>query len=178
MNKSENENLITRAQSGNADAFEALVNAHYEVMFKMAYKWCGNRQDAEDITQESCIKLARGIASFRHDSAFTSWLYRLVINTAKDWVKKQSRHPSSSDGMEKLATKAKAEDQVFAQQVLAEVHNLPDGEKEALLLVMAEGLTHKEAADALGCKESTISWRIHEARKKLNGIFESERAHG
>jgi RNA polymerase sigma factor (sigma-70 family) len=77
-------------------------------MFKMAYKFCGNRQDAEDITQESCIRLARGLHSFKGDSAFTSWLYRLVINTAKDWYKSNNRHPKSDEGLETAEVSAKA----------------------------------------------------------------------
>jgi RNA polymerase sigma-70 factor (ECF subfamily) len=55
---------------------------------------------------------------------------------------------------------------------------LPEGERDALLLVMSEGLSHKEAGQILGCKESTISWRIHEARKKLGALFEKEQKYG
>ena len=171
--------LINAAQKGDARAFEALVNRHYKVMFKMAYKYCANQNDAEEVTQEACIKLARGLHSFGHNSAFTSWLYRLVINAAKDWYKSQNRHPKpSSDELEKISVQSKSEDQLYATQVLVEIHKLPEGEKDALLLVVSEGLTHKEAADILECKESTISWRIHEARKKLSAIFEKEQSHG
>jgi RNA polymerase sigma-70 factor (ECF subfamily) len=178
MDDREEKRLIERAAGGDAGAFEALVGKHYETMFKMAYKWCANRQDAEDITQEACIRLARGIESFRHECAFTSWLYRLTINTAKDWYKKQNRHAGSSDGLDKAAIDEKSESAVYAQQVLAAISRLPDGEKEALLLVLHEGLTHKEAARLLKCKESTVSWRIHEARKKLGAAFEQEKSYG
>ena len=68
----EDSELIKRAVAGNADAFESLINEYYEVMFKMAFKWCGNRRDAEDITQDACIKLARGISSYNGKSKFTS----------------------------------------------------------------------------------------------------------
>jgi len=179
MPEAETQDLIKRAQSGNADAFEALVNIYYEAMFKMAFKWCGNQRDAEDITQESCIKLARGIGSYKGDSAFTSWLYRLVINTAKDWVKAQGRHDHGGEQvLETMPAKDNAEENMYASQVWAEVHKLPEVEKESLLLVMAQGLSHKEAAKLCGVKESTISWRIHEARKKLAEIFGKERKHG
>lgn len=178
MSKNEDRELIKRAQSGDAGAFEALANQYYETMFKMAYKFCGNRPDAEDITQESCIRLARGIHSFKGDSAFTSWLYRLVINTGKDWYKSNNRHPKSDDGLETVQVSAKGEDQLYAKQVIAAVYELPEGERDALLLVMSEGLSHKEAGQILGCKESTISWRIHEARKKLGALFEKEQKYG
>ena len=174
----DDKDLIRNARRGDADAFEALVNKYYDTMFRMAFKWCGRRSDAEDITQEACLKLARGIQSFKGDSAFTSWLYRLVINTAKDWYKSNNRHPSSSDGLETATLAAKAEDQLYAREVLAEIYKLPEGEKDALLLVMSEGLSHKEAGVVLGCKESTISWRIHEARKKLGALLDKEQKYG
>lgn len=171
--------LLNRASRGDADAFEALVNTYYEVMFKMAYKWCGNNRDAEDITQESCIKLARGISSFKGGSKFTSWLYVMVINTAKDWYKSQNRHPEGTELLESIvADSENTEQKLYTRQVLDEVNKLPDAEKESLLLVMGQGLSHKEAADLSGVKESTISWRIHEARKKLESIFGKEERYG
>ena len=178
MNDPQDKELIAKARKGNAQAFEALVNKHYGTMFKMAFKWCGNESDAQDITQDACIKLARGLDSFKGDAAFTSWLYRLVINTGKDWYKKHNRHPSGADGLETLSTKSKSEERLYAKQVIAAVQDLPDGEKEALILVMSEGLSHKEAAKILDVKESTVSWRIHEARKKLGAQFAKEQSHG
>ncbi len=100
MDKALERELIGKAQAGDAGAFEALVNGYYKTMFRMAYKFCGNRQDAEDVTQESCIRLARGLRTFKNDSAFTSWLYRLVINTGKDWYRSHNRHPKSDEGLE------------------------------------------------------------------------------
>ena len=171
--------LIKRATHGDADAFEVLVNDYYEVMFKMAYKWCGNQRDAEDITQEACIKLARGIGGYKGKSKFTSWLYVLVINTAKDWYKSQNRHPEGTELLEVVVAEDPQSDQkLYTRQVLAEVNKLPDAEKESLLLVMGQGLSHKEAARLSGVKESTISWRIHEARKKLQNIFGKEERYG
>lgn len=171
--------LIKRAQSGDARAFEALVGECYDMMFKMAFKWCGNRGDAEDITQEACIKLARGILGFRHDCKFSSWLYTLVINAAKDWYRAQNRHPQGDEAqLEKIATPSDAEERQHARQVWDQVYKLPEGEKAAVLLVMAEGMSHKEAAKMLKIKESTVSWRIHEARKKLEHIFGKEQKYG
>ena len=180
MNKAgEDKELIKRAAAGDADAFEALVNAYYEVMFKMAYKWCGNRRDAEDITQEACIKLARGIGSYNGKSKFTSWLYMVVINTAKDFYKSQNRHPEGTELLDTIVgADDNAEERVFARQVLDAVHDLPEGEKESVLLVLGQGLSHKEVAKISGVKESTISWRIHEARKKLESLFKKEERYG
>lgn len=178
MDKNNDKELIKRAQGGDAQAFEALANAYYETMFRMAYKFCGNRQDAEDVTQEACMKLARNIGSFRHDSAFTSWLYRLTINTAKDWYKSNNRHPKSDEGLETAQAGENNEQQLYAKQVIAALHDLPEGERDAVILVLSEGLSHKEAGKILGCKESTVSWRIHEARKKLGALFGKEQKYG
>ena len=179
MPDTDDTDLINRAVRGDSRAFEDLVNNYYEVMFKMAFKWCGNRRDAEDITQEACIKLARGISSFKGDSKFTSWLYRLTINAAKDWYKSQNRHPEGDEFLETLkAPDSKQEEKLYAAQVWEEVYQLPEAEKEAILLVVGQGLSHKEVAKMSGVKESTISWRVHEARKKLEDIFGKEQHYG
>lgn len=178
MDELNDADLIAKAKKGDAKAFEALVNNSYRTMFKIAFKYCGNQRDAEDITQDACIKLARGISKFKGDCAYTSWLYRLVINCAKDFYKKNNRHIPQEVEVEELATNNKADDALYTKQVIDAVHNLPEGEKEAVLLVHGEGLSHKEAAKALEVKESTISWRIHEARKKLSDQFERNQQHG
>lgn len=179
--------LIKQAQSGDAKAFEALLNHHYDTLFRFAFKWCGKREDAEDIAQQSCIKLARGLEQFRFESSFTSWLYRLVINCAKDWQKNQARHSSSrlqENTIDKNAAEESAqghfkydqgfETTILVRQLLNQLEDLADGMKETALLVHAEGFTHKEAATILGIKESTISWRIHEIRRQLQPAFGRE----
>ncbi|MGV7220731.1 MAG: RNA polymerase sigma factor [Nitrospinales bacterium] len=161
--------LIIKAQGGDKSAFEALVCENYDLMFRIAFKWCGDQEDAEDITQNACIKLARNIDGFQFKSAFTSWLYRLVINTAIDWKRQNTRHLTQElmDDNVPDPINSEAENTFYTKQVLEKVHSLPKREKSALLLVMSEGLSHKEAASIMQCKESTISWYIHEARKKL-----------
>ena len=172
MLQSADNDLIKKAQGGDKSAFEALVLANYDVMFRIAFKWCGNQEDAEDITQNACIKLARYIDGFQFKSAFTSWLYRLVINTAIDWKRQNTRHLTQEliDDNVPNPINSEAENTLYTKQVLEKVQSLPNREKSALLLVMSEGLSHKEAADIMQCKESTISWYIHEARKKLKKL--------
>jgi len=171
--------MIRADQAGDRRAFEALLQDHYAIMFRMAFKWCGNRTDAEDITQNACIKLARSLDGYRFEAAFTSWLYRLVINTAIDWQRQNKKHsPLPEDGNEAMSSAgSSAEDIVQAHEMLAKVMQLPENEKTALLLVFSEGLTHAEAAFAMGCKESTVSWYVHEARKKLGVKDDGKREH-
>ena len=168
------EQLIKQAQAGNAQAFEDLLESHYDTMHRFAFKWCGNREDAEDIAQQGCVKLARNLGQYRFESSFSTWLYRLVINCAKDWQKTQGRHRCSADEhdqFEDLPYDDKPDKSVLVRQLLSALENFSDGMKETVLLVHAEGLTHGEAAAILGIKESTVSWRLHEIRKKFQSRF-------
>jgi RNA polymerase sigma-70 factor (ECF subfamily) len=132
-------------------------------------KYTAHRQDAEDIAQQACIKLATAIGTYRFKAAFSSWLYRLVLNCAHDWHRQQSRHVGGElpeDGGEGAEDHG-GESQIYLQQVLSRVDAMGEGLRDALVLVVGEGLSHAEAADLLGVKESTISWRLHEVRKRL-----------
>ncbi len=174
--------LIQRAQAGDRSAFEALLRLHYDTIYRIAYKWCGKREDAQDITQNACIKLARTIGSYQFRSAFLTWLYPLVINCAKDWARSRARHvgerlePKREEAC--LACPPAAEQLVYARQVLAQIRSLPEKQREAVFLVFSAGLSHREAATVLACQESTVSWYIHEARKKLRPLHEKEARHG
>ncbi len=162
--------LISLIHRGDSRAFEALVERHYATIFKIAFRWCRNRDDAEDITQDACIRLGRGISSFRNESRFTTWLYRLVLNAATDWQRKHARSTRIEQPLEPLTDGVEhpdAENRLYARRMLTEIDALPDKEKEAVLLVFAESMTHREAADILRCAESTISWRIYSARQRL-----------
>lgn len=175
--------LISAAQAGDSNAFAQLLAQHYDSMFRFAYRWCGHRSDAEDITQLACIKLAQSIGQFRFEAAFSSWLYRLVINCAKDWYKSQQRHKHQSidESMHRNeqesellspehTTEHTAENKIYLRQLLQRLDSFADGFKETALLVYGEGLTHAEAAEVLHLKESTVSWRLHEIRKQLKQL--------
>ncbi len=170
------EQLIKQAQAGNAEAFECLLDSYYDTIFRFAFKWCGSREDAEDVAQQACIKLARSLGQFRFESNFSSWLYRLVINCAKDWQKSQARHQSDSPNTDADQTidvpyKDEPDKPILIRQLLHSLEHFADGMKETVLLVHAEGFTHAEVATILGVKESTISWRLHEVRKKFQSQF-------
>jgi RNA polymerase sigma-70 factor (ECF subfamily) len=170
--------LIERAQQGDREAFESPLARYYDPIYRIAYRWCGNKADAEDVTQNACIKLAKSIDGFRFRSAFLTWVHTLVINTAKDWSKAKGRPTVAIDDDLDPAAAPEGEDRVYASQVMDHVRALPEREKEALLLVFVEGLTHGETAAVMNCRESTVSWYIHEARKKLQSLLHLERSHG
>ena len=170
MSETDQPGLIRAAQRGDGAAFGQLLAGCYDNIYRFAYRWCGNRTDAEDITQQACIKLAQSLGQFRFEAAFGSWLYRLVINCAKDWYKSQNRHQHGNidDWIEpERAPDRSAENSIYLQQLLRLLDSFAEGFKETALLVHGEGLSHAEAADILQIKESTVSWRLHEIRKQL-----------
>lgn len=168
MDNDADQQRVRRAQAGDAAAFAALLEAHYSLMYRFAFRWCGERQAAEDITQQACMKLAEVIGQFRFDSAFTTWLYRLVINSARDWQRREKRHVSvaESEATEPVESH-RGEAHLHLEQLLRQIDTLGKGFSETALLVLGEGLTHAEAAAVLKVKESTISWRLHSIRQQL-----------
>ena len=166
------ESLIAAAAGGDEQAFAELLDTQYSRIYRFAYRWCGNVADAEDVTQQACIKLAKSIAQFRGDAAFSSWLYRLVVNCAKDWQKAQYRHCGDDVIAEEAAVHDSGSSAVLLVEILGKVDAMGEGFKETALLVLGEGFSHREAGELLGVKESTISWRLHEMRRQLSSLGE------
>ena len=165
------EELVEFAAGGNRAAFETLLNRHYMTVYKIAYKCSGLKEDAEDITQNVLVKLASAIKSYKGDSKFTSWLYRITVNTSHDFYRKQKKNSKLEDIPEPASSDANQEDDIAANQIYRAISELPVKLKEAFLLVFDSDLNHAEAAKILGCAENTVSWRIFQARKKLKKIL-------
>src|SRR3954464_5011885 len=137
------QDLIRRAQAGDATAFGDLLDLYYDTIFRFAWKWCRHRVNAEDIAQLACIKLASSLAQYRFQAAFATWLYRLVISCAQDWQRSQRRHEHDELHHDAALTDdAQTEDQIYLAQVLDDLADLGEGMKETVLLVHAEGLSH------------------------------------
>ena len=175
------DSLIAQCQAGDAIAFEHLLEQYYDTIYRFAYRWCGDQHNAQDITQLACIKLAKSISQFEHQSSFTSWLYRLVINCAKDFYKSPTQHNQREESDENIYNSVgksvadQNEERFYAQQILEHINGLQDSLKDTLILIYGSGLSHSDAAKKLGIKESTVSWRVHEARKLLKETFASSR---
>jgi RNA polymerase sigma-70 factor, ECF subfamily len=170
--------LLKAAWHGDEQAFAQLLDRHYDQIYRFAYRWSGNKANAEDITQLACLKLARSLRQFRFEARFSTWLYRLVINCAKDWHKTEYRHGAQLEGETPDAADEAtdgAEHYAYLQQILRLLDGMADGFKETVLLVLAEGFSHAEAADILGIKENTVSWRIHEIRQTLQRLLQEAR---
>ena len=162
--------LAAAAIAGDREAFRRLVERHYDMIFRVAYRYVGSAADAEDIAQDVCVTLATKLSRFRGRSQFTTWLVSIVINRCRDSFR---RRKSSQALAEKYAALREAEDadQADTEQRTDWLHGALQGLEPALretvLLIIGEDLSHAEAAKILGCAESTVSWRVHMARKQL-----------
>ena len=176
MDNTKDSELVQLALSGDASAFGHLFNRHYSSVYRLAYKWCGVREDAEDIVQEVFVKLAAKLKLFGQKSAFKTWLYRITINTAKDFIRKHAtkRGYETAFALEQGTDNpgSPPEEKLAAQQLYRALDRLPEKQKAAVLLVLGEGMSHNEAARVLDCREATVSWRIFQARKKLKTSLE------
>jgi RNA polymerase sigma-70 factor (ECF subfamily) len=166
--------LITLAQNGDRRAFGLLVERHYEMIFRTAFKWSGSRADAEDIAQEVCVKLASALAGFDGRSAFATWLYRITLNAVRDVQRAGARVGRNAAALALVAADeqpAEQEEATAARELWAAVRRLPEKQRDAVLLVYAEDLSHAVAAGIMGCKEATVSWHIFEAKRALRGLL-------
>ncbi len=166
--------LVVRAQNGDAQAFGELIADHYDLIHRTAWKWCGNRTDAEDIAQDVCVKLGQAIAQFDGRSAFSSWVYRITLNAVRDLQRSTVRRARHADAYAEVAPEEQAAEQEEAAtsgQLWQAVRRLPEKQRDAVLLVYAEDLSHAAAAEIMGIKEATVSFHVHEARKTLRGLL-------
>ncbi|CCD85858.1 putative RNA polymerase, sigma-24 subunit, ECF subfamily [Bradyrhizobium sp. ORS 285] len=165
------DDLVWLATQGNRAAFEALLRRHYDLMHRVAWRMTGSRTDAQDICQDVCCALVERIASFRGDAKFTTWLIGIVRNACHDHHRRHSTLARLKGHLAVLARMAALPDgrDLFRRSWLAsELAQLSPLLRETVVLVVGEGMTHAEAATALGVSESTISGRMHEVRRRAS----------
>ncbi len=185
MRDRSDQSLIDQALGGDREAFAALVERHYASIFRIAWKWCGDKADAEDVAQDVCIKLASAIRSYKGEAAFSSWLYRVTLNAVRDLQRARARRAEHATtfardaavldgcgcgGLEPVS--GDPEEELEMRELWRTVRRLPDKQRDAVLLTYAEGLSHAEAARVMDCAESTVSWHVHEAKKQLKSLLE------
>ncbi len=164
--------LVQRSVAGDRAAFAELIGRHYGLIYRVAFKWCGNQADAEDIAQTVCMKLGKAIRSFDARAAFSSWLYRVTLNAVRDHQRADKSRQTRIAAAAVLADDAvdPAPDDPL-EEIWAAVAQLPDKQRDAILLIYSEGKNHAEAASIMNCAESTVSWHVHEAKKRLKGAL-------
>lgn len=168
--------LAIRAAEGDREAFRSLLERHYDRIFRLAWRLLGDRADAEDVTQEICVTLPRRLDGFRGASRFSTWLYRVTLNACRDFGRRRASIAALTRAYGEASDLAAGEaaDRTRRSGWLAEMLASLDGAlRETAVLVLDEDLSHAEAAAVLGVRESTVSWRMHELRKKLKALAKS-----
>ena len=164
--------LVEKAALGDRQAFAALVESRYDFIHAVAWRWCGDRQDAEDVAQEVCIRLAAAIRGFKGASRFGTWLYTVTLNAARDQMRKRRRAEwRDAAYLREQAVLEGGPEEGDNEELWQAVRQLPYMQRDAVLIIYGEGLSHDPAAEVLGCAETTISWHVHEARKRLKVLL-------
>jgi len=175
--KSDN-SLAFQAAAGDSEAFAELLERHYDRIYRVSARVLfGESELAADVAQDVCLKLKDNLAKFRGDSQFTTWLYRIVVNTAYDTLRKNSvRQRIEQNYAETVALShtnhsSETDDSAWLYRALSE---LSDKLRSTVFLVLEEELTHAEAGKVLQIPEKTVSWRMHEVRRQLRAMAKSE----
>lgn len=166
--------LIEKAQKGDRAAFSQLLDLHYDFVRSVAWRWCGRTCDVDDVAQDVCIRLAKSIDRFRGEGQFKTWLYTLTLNVARDHLRKKGRETRNLKSWASdptTPTHHVGNEDNRLEEIWTAVRTLPPKQSDAVLLVYAEGLSHAQAAEVLNCSESTVSWQVHEAKKRLKQML-------
>ena len=175
-----NSELVKKSQLGEKAAFEQLVIRHQELVFSLACKLTGNREMANDVAQESFIRAWKAIEKFRGDSTFSTWIYRITVNTAWTLRKKAKKHNTLNidDTYEPIVIDEKKDPELVAinsdlSSVLVNaLDKLPIEQRIIVELKNIEGRSHKEIADYLDISVTAAKVRLHRAHQKLRLILE------
>lgn len=172
--------LVKRVQAGDKDAYNILVIRYQHKIIDLANKFVNNQEDASDIAQEAFVKAYRSIGSFRGDSSFYTWLYRIVVNTAKSYLESNLKHTNSvavyihdlPQDSSSILTFHDSPDRLIESDELHEViikalEELPDDQKQAITLREIEGMSYEDIAAAMNIPIGTVRSRIFRARRYI-----------
>jgi len=174
--------LVERAQRGDKRAFGLLVEKYQRKLGRLLSRMIRDPAEVEDVVQEAFIKAYRALPNFRGDSAFYTWLYRIGINTAKNYLVALGRRPRVSNEIEvedaenfedgdELRTIATPETELMSKQIAQTVNEtveaLPEELRTAITLREIEGLSYEEIASLMGCPIGTVRSRIFRARETI-----------
>jgi len=174
--------LVERVKQGDKRAFDLLVQKYQHRIVSLVSRYVSDSVDALDVAQEAFIKAYRAIGNFRGDSAFYTWLYRIAINTAKNYLVARGRRPPASDidaqdaeqfaGDTRLKDRASPEHELLREEieetVYATIATLPDDLRTAIMLREMEGMSYEEIATTMECPIGTVRSRIFRAREAID----------
>ena len=174
--------LVERVQRGDKKAFDILVAKYQHKIVKLVSRYIRDQSEVLDVAQDAFIKAYRALPKFRGESAFYTWLYRIAINTAKNYLVAQGRRLPDSDveidvaeqyeGASELKDYATPERQLLKDEiektVFEVIEQLPEDLRTAITLRELEGLSYEEIAEAMGCPIGTERSRIFRAREAIH----------
>jgi len=181
VERSVDQQLVLRVQKGDKTAFDLLVRKYQHRIAKLVSRYVSDRAEVEDVTQEAFIRAFRAIKGFRGESAFYTWLYRIAVNTAKNYLVAQGRRPSTVDVEneegeaveigESVRDASTPERQLLADEIGRTVERVMNGMPEelrtALTLREIDGLSYEEIAEIMDCPIGTVRSRIFRAREAI-----------
>ena len=173
MTEPSDELLVSRAAAGDRQAFADLLQRHYRNIYRLGARILGDAEAAADLAQDVCVSLPAKLASYRGDSGFRTWLYRVVVNAARDAMRRAATRRRIEDHygeIEAINRSAAADWRREALWLRRSLAKLGNELRATVVLVVAEGLRHAEAGKVLGVAESTVSWRMREAKKRLRSL--------
>ncbi len=171
------EDLVAQSLGGDAQAFGVLISRNYDRIYRLGFTMLGAKGDAEDLAQDICAALPAKLKGFRGEARFTTWLHRVVLNAAKDVLRKRATRARASTGwgdVEILRRETASEQRAELEWLHGAMAKLDEDLRETVALVLGEDMTHAQAAGALGLSEGTVSWRMSEVRKELRRIAKEE----
>jgi RNA polymerase sigma-70 factor, ECF subfamily len=177
---------IARAKQGDAEAFEVLYNLHRRRVYSLCLRMTANTAEAEDLAQEAFLQLFRKIATFRGESAFSTWLHRMAVNVVLMHLRKKGLPVVSleetTEGTEETPKKDFGADDLALSgsidrlQLQTAVDRLPPGYRTIFVLHDVEGYEHNEIANLVGCSIGNSKSQLHKARMKLREFLKTSRA--
>jgi RNA polymerase sigma-70 factor, ECF subfamily len=172
MNGMSETDLIERAKRGESQACRALYNRYAPRVYAVVRRLAGDDGLADDWAQEAWVRVFRALPGFRGDSAFSTWLHRVAVNSALQGQRKRKRHASREAPLtESLAAAPRPDRPVLRMQLERALQALPDGMRQVLVLHDVEGYTHEEIGDMLGVAEGTSKSQLFKARAKMRELL-------
>ncbi|AEE91753.1 RNA polymerase, sigma-24 subunit, ECF subfamily [Tepidanaerobacter acetatoxydans Re1] len=170
--------LVRRAKRGDISAFEDLISGYEKKVYNTAYRFFNNAEDAMDVSQEIFIKIFTSLRRFREDSSFSTWLYRIAVNTCIDFLRKKRedvfpiKEEIAMDDKIKLGFQTElpeefVEKQETKQAIMKAISTLPEEQRICIILRDVQGFSYTEISDILSCSLGTVKSRLFRGRRAL-----------
>ena len=184
LDESVERTLISRAARGDGQAFEQLMSSQENRMYAVALRMCSNREDAQDCVQEAMIRVYKSMSTFKGQSSFSTWVYRITMNSCLDELRRhKSRSAVSLDVMVENGYAPTDEDDTPERHSIRNeqrrviekaIVSLPEDMRAAIVLRDLQGCSYEQIAEILGANVGTIKSRISRGREKLRGVLMSQ----